>query len=120
MPPSLHVEASSITVFDDTTKRSAIVFDKDGVTQVPFLKVCGSSDGSIRVTNVATPEVDSDATNKAYVDSAIQGLTIKAPVRLVAVGNGDLATAFAAHRSLLKQRWSDSRTNPRRKNTGNR
>ena len=56
----------------------------------------GNGASAIRITNVALPNTGADATNKTYVDSLVQGLTIKAPVRVVAIGPGDLTTAYAA------------------------
>lgn len=104
MPPSLQIDAQSITTWEDlagNTKRSAIKFERDNLLSTPYFKFSmGDAEAAIRVTNLATPTADSDATNKAYVDAAIQGLTIKAPVRAVAVGNADIATAYAAGQSV--------------------
>lgn len=40
-----------------------------------------------KVTNLATPQISSDAATKAYVDSQSQGFIIKTPARLVAVSD---------------------------------
>lgn len=40
-----------------------------------------------RLINLASPTLGSDAVNKNYVDNARAGLSVKDPVRLVAVGN---------------------------------
>jgi phage-related tail fiber protein len=42
---------------------------------------------SPRVTNLAAPTAASDAANKAYVDAAIQGFTVKSPVRAATTVN---------------------------------
>jgi hypothetical protein len=41
-----------------------------------------------KITDLATPTEDQDATNKAYVDAAINGLVWKAPVNLVSYSSG--------------------------------
>jgi hypothetical protein len=83
MPPSLEINGSSIISYSDfanQTKQAHIVFgDASGV---PYIKMGGStSENAVRVTNLAAPETVTDAVNKAYVDAAINGLHIKAPVR---------------------------------------
>lgn len=53
------------------------------------------SHGGFKVTNLGTPTVSTDATTKAYVDAAINGLDWKQAVRAATTANGTLATAFA-------------------------
>ena len=55
----------------------------------------GNTDSAIRVTNIATPTTNKDATNKEYVDSLVRGLTIKPPVRLL-VSTNTLLTSLVA------------------------
>ena len=47
-----------------------------------------------KITNVAAPVNPADATNKQYVDDAINGLAWKAPVNLVSVSNYALTGTF--------------------------
>ena len=51
--------------------------------------------GSQTVSNVATPTVATDAANKGYVDATVQGLDIKASVRVATTAAGTLASSFA-------------------------
>ena len=52
------------------------------------IKVSGASEGvSLRLENVATPSVDSDAANKKYVDDAVKGLSLKKPARCASTTN---------------------------------
>ena len=48
-----------------------------------------------RITQVATPQNGSDATNKSYVDGLVQGLDVKGSVRAATTAHGTLSTAFA-------------------------
>jgi len=43
--------------------------------------------GGFKITNVATPTLDTDATNKLYVDSVAQGLDVKSSVRAATTVN---------------------------------
>lgn len=56
----------------------------------------GKDMGGTRVLNVATPTTGTDASNKDYVDSAIQGLTWKQPVRAASTANVSVASAPSA------------------------
>ena len=94
MPPSLRIDNVSIVEWEDlagNVKRSAITFtDAESVTFGS-----GNANNPIRLTNLATPTSSTDATTKQYVDATILGLSLKAPVRAVAVADGALATAYA-------------------------
>ena len=48
-----------------------------------------------KITQVATPENGSDATNKSYVDGLVQGLDVKGSVRAATTAHGTLSTAYA-------------------------
>jgi len=48
-----------------------------------------------RIINVGSPTTTTDAVNKTYVDSLLQGLSWKQPVRVATTANGALATAYA-------------------------
>lgn len=47
-----------------------------------------------KITALGTPTADSDAANKAYVDSTAQGLDVKASVHVATLIAGTLATSF--------------------------
>lgn len=49
---------------------------------------------SQKITNLADPSANTDATNKQYVDNVARGLSWKAPVRVATTANGTLATAY--------------------------
>ena len=49
--------------------------------------------GSNKITNLATPTAANDATNKAYVDAAINGLSWKSPVVVATTANITLSGA---------------------------
>jgi hypothetical protein len=49
---------------------------------------------SNKIINVATPTANTDAANKAYVDSTAQGLDVKASVHAATTTAGTLATSF--------------------------
>lgn len=49
---------------------------------------------SQRILAVASPSASTDAVNKAYVDSALDGLRWKIPVRAASTANAALATAY--------------------------
>ena len=50
---------------------------------------------AVRVTNLAAPTADSDATTKQYVDGVAAGLDVKVSVRVATTGAGTLASDFA-------------------------
>lgn len=50
---------------------------------------------SQKIINLATPTLSTDAANKSYVDSLIQGIAWKNTVRAATTANGTLASAFA-------------------------
>ncbi len=72
--------------------------------------------GSQKITNLATPTLDTDATNKIYVDSAINGLDWKASVRAATIANITLSglltidgvTLIAGNRVLVKDQTTAS------------
>ena len=77
--------ATSITGSSSTITISA-ASGNNNVNLVPT--GTGSVDvGSKRITSVATPESDTDAANKGYVDNAIAGLSWKEAVHLLASTN---------------------------------
>src|SRR5262245_60963371 len=71
---------------------------------------------SQKITNLATPTLASDAANKGYVDSTINGLSWKEPVRIASTGNLGLSglaaidgvTPIAADRILVKNQTTGS------------
>lgn len=52
------------------------------------------------ITGLSTPSGGSDAVNKTYVDSLIQGLKWKTPVQAASTANGTLASSFANGQTL--------------------
>jgi hypothetical protein len=50
--------------------------------------------GGFKLTNVGTPGTGTDAANKAYVDSVVSGLDVKASVRAATTAAGTLASDF--------------------------
>ena len=68
-------------------KVNAEIIKADGTN--PF--TAAQSMGNNKLTNVATPTVGGDAANKSYVDAAINGVTVKAPVLVVATANVAIA-----------------------------
>jgi hypothetical protein len=89
----MQIDNSHVTVWEDgTAKRSQISFEYDaglGDAWVSFSK--GNNGDPVRLSNLAVPVTENDATNKAYVDALIRGLTIKSPVRLLETTNRVLA-----------------------------
>ena len=90
----------------DTRALDSAVIKKDG--SVAFTG--NQSMGGNRLTAVATPTTGSDAANKSYVDSALEGLRPKEAVRLATTGNITLSgtqtidgvAAVAGNRILVK------------------
>ena len=95
MPPALQVDNTGITSWEDYANalvRSSVSFA--GPDAITFAS--GNGGSTIRLANVATPTAGTDAVNKSYVDAAIVGLSVKQPVRVVALVNlAALATALA-------------------------
>jgi hypothetical protein len=73
---NININSNSITA-TDTNGSIVLVPNGTGVVDVT----------DSRITGVATPVNATDATNKAYVDNAITGLTFKESVNLLAVTN---------------------------------
>ena len=97
MPPSMQVDNTTVTVWEDLTnsvRRSQLHFDM--INNEPFVSFSQGTGTAIRVTNLAMPVGDADATNKLYVDSLIRGLVVKAPVRAVSVVSVTLADLIPA------------------------
>ena len=92
MTPSMQVDNQKIVVYsnlEDSTKLSTVSFLLDA-GDIPFVQfTAGNSNSAIRLTNVAAPTGLADVTNKEYVDAVARGLTVKSPVRLLAVTNYD-------------------------------
>ena len=55
---------------------------------------------SQKITNLADPTSDNDATNKSYVDGVAQGLDVKDSVVATTTLNGTLSTSFANGQSI--------------------
>jgi hypothetical protein len=51
--------------------------------------------GGFKITNLGTPVASTDASNKAYVDNLVAGLSWKEAVRVATTTTGTIATAFA-------------------------
>ena len=91
----MQITNSVIQVYEDLalgTKRAALSFADDTSLSLGG----GSGNTPMRLLNLATPTINSDAVNKEYVDAVVSGLTVKAPVRVLADTDGTLATAYAA------------------------
>lgn len=58
------------------------------------LMTTGADMNNQRVLQVASPSASTDAVNKAYVDSLVNGLSWKDEVRVATTTNGALATAY--------------------------
>lgn len=100
MPPSLQIDNYNITVFQDatgTSKRSQVSFVANETDTDAWMSLSkGNAGDPLRITNLATPTLSSDATTKEYVDALVHGLTVKAPVRAVETKvNRPLATLIA-------------------------
>ena len=92
MPPLnlLNVDSQGLRSYNypsyDSTALSlvgSLRFASDGT-----IKVSGATETDrVRIENVATPSTDYDAANKLYVDNAVKGLSLKAPVRCSSTTN---------------------------------
>lgn len=79
--------ADTISDFDTAVRRSRLDQLASPTSTVDF--------NGVRLTNLGAPASGSDAVNKAYVDNARAGLSVKDPVRVVAQGNVNLASPGA-------------------------
>lgn len=92
---SLNASITSSDIVDgaivnaDISPAAAIAFSKLAAPLGSF------SMGSQKITNLAIPLADTDATNKSYVDNMVTGLSWKAPVYLASTANINLASAPA-------------------------
>jgi hypothetical protein len=82
---------SGSNVLDGLTPNFGGLALQAGTTQTPALFTIGANTtvnfGSNTIDNIATPTVDSQAANKAYVDSVATGLGIKKPVKVSTTAN---------------------------------
>lgn len=85
------VGITEVTTADITALVDATYVNVNGDTMTGDLNFGGSS----RVTGLASPVNGGDATNKAYVDNAITGLTWKNAVAVMSATNVDVAAAPA-------------------------
>lgn len=97
MPPLLSVDSQGLQAFTypengtGATLVGALRFAADG-----SIKFSGETEATaVRIQNIAMPAFDTDAANKKYVDDAIKGLTLKAPVRCCSTGPVSLLTLYA-------------------------
>lgn len=67
---------------------AAIAFTKLATPGADF------SFGGFKITSLGDPSTGTDAANKQYVDSVVNGLGWKEPVRAATTANGTLATAY--------------------------
>lgn len=104
----------TITVPDSNVDLGSVVtaIQRDG--SVAF--TADQSLGGFKITNLATPSLDTDAATKAYVDAVQQGLDIKASVRVATTANITLSApqtidgvaAIAGNRVLVKNQTTGS------------
>ena len=96
MPPSLKIDNTGITSFEefDTDRRVAVQFPT--YDQVSFTGFGPDNNGKVFLKNVAIPGDNYDAANKKYVDDKMFGLSYKEPVRVVSLTHKDLATGYQA------------------------
>ncbi len=69
---------------DDTNSTSVTLSHDAGV---PLVRFSTAADGPVTLRNVASPQTDSDAANKAYVDALAQGLSAKNAANALVAGN---------------------------------
>lgn len=86
-----------------TGTTAVVAADIDALVGATYVDVAGDTmtgnlvmSGGATVTGIPTPVNGGDAANKAYVDSAVQGLTWKNAVHVLADSNVDIASAPAS------------------------
>ncbi len=89
------IENTPVVTSDITALVDATYVNLSGDTMSGALNMGGN-----KITGLATPTGDTDATTKAYVDALTAGLSWKDAVRVATVANVDLATALAAGSTL--------------------
>lgn len=95
MPPALQVDNTGLTSWEDYANavvRSTVTFG--GADAITFAS--GNGGAAIRLANVGAPTYGTDAVNKAYVDAAVVGLTIKTPARVALLANAASLTEALA------------------------
>jgi hypothetical protein len=81
MPPSLQINTSGITVWEDEANR--LVQSRLHLGDPNAIQVQGATAADrIRITGVADPVQNADVSSKAYVDVTVQGLRLKDPARV--------------------------------------
>jgi len=100
---------SNVTQSTSSTTGSVLIYGGLGITknlyssgriettdviEAPIITDGTATLSSGILTGLEAPILDSDATNKAYVDSVVQGLEWKVPVKLSTIVAGVLATDF--------------------------
>jgi len=73
---------------DDININGSTICNSSGVNNLSINSATGCVDfNGLQVANIATPVLDTDAANKAYVDSARSGLDVKQSVKVATTGN---------------------------------
>lgn len=76
----------NIIIVPDDTGTLALDGDYLRLNGTTPMTAVGLDNGGFRMFNVATPEYDTDAANKAYVDTFVTGLSPKTAVRVATTG----------------------------------
>src|SRR5210317_2076781 len=73
---------------DDININGSTIYNSSLVSNLSINSATGCVDfNGLQVANIATPVLDTDAANKAYVDSARSGLDVKQSVKVATTGN---------------------------------